>query len=363
MERVLHEAQYYDCMAHFVKVFERKGRRNKFCATSKEEYLAWKKETRNLLAELIGLEKMEPCDLQAQVVGREVVDGIVREDVIIQVEPEVWMPFYIMMLEEVADSKQLLPIIAPHGHQGGGRYSVAGRRDIPAISEKIDYFNYDYGYQLAKRGYVVFCPDSRGFGQRREKAYQTDKEEHFLRSTCSHLSNMALPLGQTVIGMCIWDLMRLIDYIDECNKWDMTKLTVVGFSGGGMQTLWLTALDDRVKNCVISGYLYGYKDALLKLPGNCSCNYVPHLWEHVDMGDIGALIAPRPLYIQTGIEDHLNGERGVINSQEQVAIIREAYKLFGAEEQVIHEIHPGPHRWYGEKVYDYLGKVLKAQEL
>ena len=41
--------------------------------------------------------------------------------------------------------------------------------------------------------------------------------------------------------------------------------------------------------------------------GNCSCNYVPHLFEHVDMGDVGALIAPRPLLVETGTHDDLNG--------------------------------------------------------
>lgn len=358
MKRVLHETQYYDCMAHLIKVFEKRGRRKAFCAQNKEEYLTWQHEVRALLEGLLGLEKMETCSLEAKIIGCELMEDIVREEVIIQVEPDVWMPFYILRLKDVAKDQKLIPIIAPHGHQGGGKYSIAGRRDIPAIADKIDFYNYDYGYQLAKRGYAVFCPDSRGFGQRREKAYQTDQEEHFLRSTCMHLSNMALPLGQTVIGMCTWDLMRLIDYIEARNEWQMDQLAVVGFSGGGMQALWLSALDERVKSIVISGYLYGYKDALLKLPGNCSCNYVPHLWEYVDMGDIGALIAPRPLYIQTGTEDHLNGERGVENSKEQVEVIKAAYELFGLSERVVHEIHPGPHRWYGEKVYEYLEKHL-----
>ena len=92
-----------------------------------------------------------------------------------------------------------------------------------------------------------------------------------------------------------------------------------------MQTLWLAALDDRVKFAAISGYMYGYRDALLTLNNNCSCNYVPHLWEHLDMGDIASLIAPRPLWVQSCREDRLNGPRGVVNAQEQVAIAAEAW--------------------------------------
>ena len=78
---------------------------------------------------------------------------------------------------------------------------------------------------------------------------------------------MAEPLGETVAGMCTWDASRLIDYVYEQGEWDTDDLGVVGFSGGGMQTLWLSALDDRVKKCIISGYLYGYRDALLLLNG------------------------------------------------------------------------------------------------
>lgn len=240
---------------------------------------------------------------------------------------------------------------------GGGKYSVAGCYEIPAIAEMIRFYNYDYGMQLAKLGYVVLCPDSRGLGERRDETLQNDDETSFLNSTCFHLAHMAEPLGQTVAGMCTWDLMRLIDYIEERDEWRTDTLGCLGFSGGGMQTLWLAALDERVRQAVISGYMYGYRDSLLKMNGNCSCNYVPGLWEHVDMGDIGSLIAPRPLMVQSCTEDPLNGERGIINVMEQMEVIRSAYRLFEMEDRVVHDICAGGHCWHGEK----LEEVLKPE--
>ena len=97
-------------------------------------------------------------------------------------------------------------------------------------------------------------------------------------------------------GCSLWDLARLIDWLEADARFDTQRLGALGFSGGGMQTLRLAALDDRVKMAAVSGYLYGYRDALLTLNSNCSCNYVPHLWEYLDMGDIASLIAPRPLW-------------------------------------------------------------------
>ena len=42
------------------------------------------------------------------------------------------------------------------------------------------------------------------------------------------------------------------------------------------------------------------------------------------MGDIASLIAPRPLWVQSCRDDRLNGPRGVVNVEEQVAIAHSA---------------------------------------
>ena len=88
---------------------------------------------------------------------------------------------------------------------------------------------------------------------------------------------MALPLGLTVAGMWVWDLMQLIDYIGMRPDTHQRKIVSLGFFGGGLQTLYLAALDERVAAAVISGYFYGVRDSLLHLSMNCPCNYVPHL--------------------------------------------------------------------------------------
>ncbi|MCX7706150.1 MAG: hypothetical protein N2115_07870, partial [bacterium] len=128
---------------------------------------------------------------------------------------------------------------------------------------------------------------------------------------------------------------------------DKNKIEVVALSGGGLQTLWATALDDRINCAVISGYMYGYKESLLEMCTNCSCNYVPHLYEYMDMGDIAAMIAPRPLLIETGTKDPLNGRSGLKNVYSQTSIIKRAYKILGCEKNFKHVVFEGEHRWHG----------------
>lgn len=356
--RTLHVDKYYTSMEHLIKVYERKARQLRFDAGSIREYDEWKQRVRSKLREITGMDGMEPCGLSPMLLETKQMDGYRRDKMIIQTEPDVWMPFYILVPDGIGEGERRPCMLGPHGHLGGGKYAPAGRSDIVSVKEKIDEYNYDYGVAFARAGYIAFCPDARAFGERREWTKQTDDEEHFLTSTCVQLNHMAICLGQSVTGMWTWDLMRLIDYIETRSDCDKTRIGCGGLSGGGLQTLWLAALDDRVRCAVVSGYFYGYKDALLKLSGNCGCNYVPNLWEHVDMGDLGALIAPRPLLIESGTEDELNGERGLDNVTEQVDMTREAYKLHEAENRLHHHIFKGGHRWSGDETGGFINKWL-----
>lgn len=348
---------YYTTLQSMQERFEKEERKNRFQAKTVEEYINWKRETRKLLAELIGLPKMKTCDLAPKLLESiEAEEGIRREKVVIQVELQVYMPMYILIPKTVRQG-EIQCFMAIPGHQGAGKFSVAGCYDIPAVKACIDKYHYDYGMQLAREGFVTFCPDCRGFGERREFALQAEDENSFVNGSCFQLSHMAEPLGMTVAGMNTWDIMRLLDYIGTRTEWNTEKVGCLGFSGGGMQTLWAAALDDRIAVAAISGYLYGYKEALLERNGNCNCNYVPHLWEHVDMGDIGALLAPRPVWVQSCEGDHLNGIRGIKNVTEQLDIMRSAYDLYGAEDKVFHEICPGGHQWHEENLKEYLAKL------
>ncbi|MHB9134163.1 MAG: alpha/beta hydrolase family protein [Armatimonadota bacterium] len=350
-ETAFRTEQFYTTLDYFRARFDQFSRQLGLKAKDTAEFAAWKVQLRGELSALIGLPTMVRCDGDPQVVERVELDEYVREKVLLQTEPGVWMPVYVLIPGDLQPGEQRPAMIAPHGHASGGKFSVAGRTDIPLIAKQVAEYNYAYGVAMVKAGFVVFCPDARGFGERRELALQA--EENLLISSCTDLNHMAYPLGQTVTGMWTWDLMRLADYVEQRPECDANRLGCAGLSGGGLQTLWFTAMDDRVQCAVVSGYFYGYKESLLDMSQNCSCNYVPGLWEKVDMGDLGALIAPRPLLIETGDIDPLNGS-GLENVTSQLAITRQAYDLFGTGDRLAHHVFPGPHRWCGEKALPWL---------
>jgi dienelactone hydrolase len=332
--------------------FDRESRQMGLRATTPAELASWRSELRARLRALIGLDTMRPAPLAPEAGPPEQCDGYTRTHVVIGVEPGLRMPLYVLTPADLRPGERRPVLLAPHGHGGGGKITVAGRADTPELAQATARYNWDYGARLAQAGFVVLCPDARGFGERREADGLAESDP--LSGSCRVLNNMALPLGQTVTGMWIWDLMRLIDYATTRDDCDIARLGCVGLSGGGLQTLWLAALDERVRCAVVSGYFYGYKDALLRLSQNCSCNYVPGLWQLADMGDLGALVAPRPLLIETGRFDDLNGPSGVANVEAQLAIARPAYALLGAPERLAHSVFEGGHRWDGANTLPWL---------
>lgn len=92
---------------------------------------------------------------------------------------------------------------------------------------------------------------------------------------------------------------------------------------------------------------------------NCSCNYIPSLWLHFDIQDVAALIAPRPLVIQSAESDHLAGRRGMANVLEPMEELRQAYSLLECEDRVFHHIVPGGHHFEKEGAFEALERVTR----
>lgn len=350
---------FYTSEAALSRQFRARARAMAFQGSTRAEATNWQKKARRRLVELLGLQYFQPCSFKPVKVGSTPQDGFTREEWRIQTERDVWLPFYLLVPDALNAPTPL--ILCPHGHSSVGNLATAGRSDIPEMQPVIAKFNYDYGVQLARRGFITACPVARGFGERREPAVQNDRDNAglLLSSSCHHLMLAGAPLGLTVQGMWTWDLIRLLDFLSQDKRVDANRIGCAGLSGGGLQTLNLAALDTRVKAAVVSGYFYGVKESLQIQNGNCDCNLVPHLWENFDMGDIGALIAPRGLFIETGDVDPLNGPSGLKNVKPQVSIARKAFRAMDATSQLRHYVFAGDHRWDGTRAIPWLQQQLQ----
>ncbi len=346
------ELTKYQVQPHLRRRFASVARKLAFDATDEMSWIHWRHQLSGKLRELTGYDTMVRAPLSPVITEELQFEGYRRQRVEIQTEPDVIATLYVLIPEGPGPFPA---VMTPHGHSSGGKYAVVNERVDDDVANTIDEHNYDYGVQFVRAGFIVFAPDARGFGERQEASA---KQGSILGSSCQSINNMAYPLGQTVTGMWAWDLHRLIDYIETRDDAMSDRVGCAGLSGGGLQTLWASALDERIRCAVVSGYLYGYKESLLDQHGNCSCNYVPHLYEHVDMGDIAALIAPRPLLVETGDKDPLNGESGLDNVYPQVETARAAYRLLGVEDDIAHDVFDGPHKWNGVEAIPWMRRHL-----
>jgi len=75
--------------------------------------------------------------------------------------------------------------------------------------------------------------------------------------------------------------------------------------------------------------------------------------EHVDLG---ALVAPRPLLIESGRLDDLFP---ATVATEEVSKLRAAYRALGVPaDNLVHDIFDDGHQWHGDQAYPFLERCL-----
>jgi hypothetical protein len=130
----------------------------------------------------------------------------------------------------------------------------------------------------------------------------------------------------------------------------------MGGSGGGAAALLAAALDQRLRAAVISNYFCTFKDSILAIK-HCHCNYVPGILQDAEMADIAALIAPRPLLIQSGDRDAIFPLSGVLAAYQR---LYSAYSALDASDQLHRDVFAGGHQINGAPAYDFLTRWLEG---
>ena len=315
-------------------------------------FAQWQNELRAKVASLLGGFSWPREDLAPQVLATAQKDGYVQQKVEITSEPGVRVPLYVL----TPDTGQgpYPTVIALHGH-GSGVQEVIGEPQDEQVAAHMRNCNHDYGRQLAQQGFLVFALEQRAFGERREVE---DVAQSPGQSSCRQASMNALMLGRTMIGMRVWDVMRVIDYAEQYGKQTglakTDSLACVGLSGGGTVTTFATAMDSRITTAVISGYFCTWQWSIMAMR-HCEDNYIPGILQHAEMADIGALIAPRPLLIEAGTEDSIFPLPGVHDAYGKLA---EVYALLEASERLALDVFEGEHQWHGTVAVDWLKRWL-----
>ena len=111
----------------------------------------------------------------------------------------------------------------------------------------------------------------------------------------------------------------------------------------------------RVAVAVVSGYFSSWAESH-KMPWNmCGSQVAFGMLGRLEHEDLGALIAPRPLLIESGTEDYLFP---VAAATESVRRTRLVYDAEGASDRLVHDVFEGEHQWHGSEAVGFLARCL-----
>lgn len=316
-----------------------------FRARTRAEVAPWKASLRAKLAEILNV----PHDARppvAEVAERVEGEGYSRELVLLRMANQT-LPVYVLRPDGPGPFR---PVLAMHGH-GAGVGPVLGAAESEEAHAQMESHNTAFGLSLVQRGFLVFAPEALGFGSRREA---DDAALGPLASSCRQASLDLLLLGHTMAGLRVRDALRSLAYIQSHPDARREGIGGVGFSGGGTTLLYTAALDDRISALVLSGCLASYRQSIMAIP-HCEDNYLPGILRHAEVADIAALLAPRPLFAESGLDDT---EFPASSTVATITQVRKAYTLLGANDRLELEVFAGGHRFHGTRSLDWLARRL-----
>lgn len=277
----------------------------------------------------------KPCPLEPQVLGTLDRDGYRVEKVVFQTRPGVRMTANAY----VPDTPGQHPaILAVHGHWKGAKQDpVVQARCIGA----------------AKLGYFVLAVDAFGAG---ERGVGKALGEYHGEMTGATL----LPVGLPLSGIQVYENMRAVDYLLTRPEVDGKHIGITGASGGGNQSMYAGAWDDRLKAAVPVCSVGNYR-AYLGI-ACCVCELVPGALRFTEEWGVLGLTAPRSLLMINATQDA--SQFSVEEAKRTLTPLQQVYRLHGEAEHVQHAIFESKHDYnqaMREAMYGWMTLHLKGE--
>jgi dienelactone hydrolase len=330
------------------QLYEKAPLRMTYGARNRKQAELWQKRLRAKVSELLGGFPAKSAPLEAQTLEVKEYAGYRREKVIFQSRPGVYVLVYLLTPAQGRAPHRSMICIPGHGR---------GVDDIVGIDAKgedrtdKDGYQHDFAIQAVEHGMAAVAVEPMAFGCRRDPL---SKKKGLGASACQPAAGAALLLGQTMIGWRVYDVMRTIDWIETRKELDAKRIGLMGISGGGTCTTFASALEPRIQVALISGYLNTFRDSILSL-SHCIDNYVPGILNWAEMYDVAGLIAPRPLFVESGERDNIFP---IEASKASFARVKKVYEAFGAGARAEQETFDGEHSFWGKRGLPFLAKHL-----
>lgn len=303
--------------------------------TSTDAWQSQRAELRKSLEQAWGTFPATPCPLEAKKLGELKRDGYRVEKWIFQTRPGVWMTANCY----VPDSPGRHPaILAVHGHWRGAKQDpVPQQRCIGP----------------AKLGYVVLAVDAFGAGERGIGKALGEYHGEMVAATL-------FPVGLPLSGLQVYENMRAVDFLQARDDVDPAKIGITGASGGGNQTMYAGAWDERfgavVPVCSVGNY-QAYLGAAC-----CMCEVVPGGLQFTEEWAVLGMTAPRGLMVVNATQDAFQFSVG--EAKKSLELTAKLYELTGRPGSLRHAVFDWKHDYsqaMRETMYGFMDRHLQGK--
>jgi dienelactone hydrolase len=218
----------------------------------------------------------KPCDLEPKMLGEIDRPDYRIEKLVIQTRPGVWMTANAYVPKKEG---RLPAILNVHGHW-------AGAKQDPVVQSRC--------IAAARSGYFVLAVDAFGAGERGLGKKLGEYHGEMVAATL-------FPVGLPLSGLQVYENMRAVDYLSTRSEVDPERIGITGASGGGNQTMYAGAFDERFR-CVVPTCSVGNYQAYLSA-ACCMCEVVPGALSFTEEGDVLGLAAHRGLMVTSATRD------------------------------------------------------------
>lgn len=258
----------------------------------------------------------ERTPLNARVVGRDGGDGFRIERIIYESLPG----YFVTALCYLPDAPRFPPpfpaVLVLCGHQlkGVGKETYYGHCTL-----------------LARNGLAALCIDPIGQGERNQVLTENGESRFHSSLEDMHAGIGSILGGRNVALYFVWDAMRAMDYLETRDDIDARRMGCLGGSGGGTQTAYLMALDDRVKCASPRNYMTSLRRLVETLgPDDLEQDIHAQIAKGMGHGDFILMAAPCPVLLLIGTHDFFDA-RGAWDTFREA---KRAYTRLGIPERV-----------------------------
>ncbi|HUR30480.1 MAG TPA: acetylxylan esterase, partial [Saprospiraceae bacterium] len=295
--------------------------------TTKQEWEKYRTHLKNAIIEKAGVVIDHRLPFNYQETGTEKMEGYSIKKIIFQTRPGVYATANLY----IPDGKGPFPaVINMNGH-----WPEAKMADMTQ----------SVGHTLALNGYVCLNIDAFGSGER--STIHGEYEYHGY-----NLGASLMNLGESLMGFQISENIRGVDLLSSLPYVDAKHIGATGASGGGNQTLCLTAIDERIKASMPVVSIGTFESYVMD--DNCICELLIDGLTLTEESGVLSLIAPRAIKMCNHKQDDIPPffPQQMLRTYNNV---KPVFKMLGAENNIAYEVFNLTHGYWPEDRAALLG--------